>query len=168
MTPPLFTSWQVTSLQSYLDIGFWCLSFPLIRDWKDICVGGYVFLCIFSDTGTLAGSQFDHKVNNETYYWSCRILTLETSPRFCATDKKLASFVSLPLLVVGKEEIVGILCDHLKEAGPLDIQPALELVAAKDGTNRLCIKLLLLAFEIIVDDGSLSPQDERVKKDKLE
>ena len=67
-------------------------------------------------------------MNNETYYWSCRILTLET--RFCATDKKLASFVSLPLLVVGKEEIVGILCDHLKEAGPLDIQPALELVAA--------------------------------------
>ena len=99
-----------------------------LRDWKNICVGGFVFLCIFSDTGTLAGSQFDHKVNNETYYWSCRILTLET--RFCATDKKLASFVSLPLLVVGKEEIVGILCDHLKEAGPLDIQPALELVAA--------------------------------------
>ena len=48
-----------------------------LRDWKDICVGGFVFLCIFSDTGTLAGSQFDHKVNNETYYWSCRILTLE-------------------------------------------------------------------------------------------
>ena len=50
--------------------------------------------------------------------------------RFCATDKKLASYVSLPLVVVGKEDIVGILCDHLQEAGPLDIQPVLELVAA--------------------------------------
>ena len=38
--------------------------------------------------------------------------------------------MSLPLVVVGKGDIVGILCDHLQEAGPLDIQPVLELVAA--------------------------------------
>ena len=35
--------------------------------------------------------------------------------RFCATDKQLARFVSLPLVLVGQQQIVDVLCTHLAE-----------------------------------------------------